>query len=121
MKITNALEEKLSSLLLMVGIMPSVVGYEYIKTAVRIYPECEGNMNLICSQIANKNIVTKGSVERNIRTALLTAYNRGYLIRLNELLGFDIITESDKLTAKEFIAILSEYITYSHAFNEGIE
>ena len=112
----NLGEDKLSSVLLMVGVMPSVVGYDYIKTAVKLYAECEGNMNLICSRIASKNVVTKGSVERNIRTALLTAYNRGYLMRLNDLLGFTVITECDKLTAKEFIAILSEYVNYSHAF-----
>ena len=118
MKTLNQYDERLSSVLLMVGVMPSVVGYDYIKSAVKLYAECEGNMNLICSRIANKNIVTKGSVERNIRTALLTAYNRGYLTRLNDLLGFSVITESDKLTAKEFIAILAEYINYSRVFNE---
>ena len=109
-------EEKLSSLLLMVGVMPSVVGYDYIKSAVKLYGECEGNMNLICSRIASKNVVTKGSVERNIRTAILTAYNRGYLTRLNDLLGFNVINQTDKLTSKEFIAIVAEYVNFSHAF-----
>ncbi|MBQ8882126.1 MAG: hypothetical protein IJY70_01885 [Clostridia bacterium] len=101
---------ELSSLLLTLGVMPSVAGFEYIKSAVKQYNDCDGNMNEICSNIASYNKVSKGSVERDIRTALVNAYHRGWLIRLNDLIGVDYVSPTARLKAKEFIAIVAEYI-----------
>lgn len=101
---------ELSSLLLTLGVMPSVAGFEYIKSAVLQYNDCAGNMNEICSNIASDNRVSKGSVERDIRTALLNAHQRGWLTRLNDLIGVEFVSPTARLKAKEFIAIVAEYV-----------
>ena len=110
MEIASKEESRISSLLLTLGVLPSVAGFEYIKAAVMTYDSCSGNMSEICSNIATENMVSKGSVERDIRTALLNAHHRGWLTRLNDLIGVDFVSKSERLKAKEFIAILAEYI-----------
>jgi hypothetical protein len=91
--------------------MPSVSGFTYLKTAVRNYKRLDGNMNEICQIIANENSVTKGAVERDMRTALANAYSRGWLMRLNEILGIEIIVPHEKLRVKEFVSIISEFFS----------
>ena len=114
MRIGNVMENDdaiLSNLFLTVGIMPSVSGFTYLKTAVRNYKRLDGNMNEICQIIANENSVTKGAVERDMRTALANAYSRGWLMRLNEILGIEIIVPHEKLRVKEFVSIISEFFS----------
>ena len=107
----------LSNLLLTVGIMPSVSGYLYFKTAVRNYKNLDGNMNEICEIIANENSVTKGAVERDMRTALTNAYSRGWLNRLNDILGIEVIMPEEKLKVKEFVSIISEFMNNPEFYN----
>lgn len=114
MRIGNVMENDdaiLSNLFLTVGIMPSVSGFIYLKTAVKNYKRLDGNMNEICQIIANENSVTKGAVERDMRTALANAYSRGWLMRLNEILGIEIIVPHEKLRVKEFVSIISEFFS----------
>lgn len=113
MEIVKSEELKLSSLLLTLGVLPSVVGFEYIKSAVLSYDDYSGNMSAICSAIASENFVSKCSVERDIRTALLSAQQRGWLMRLNDLLGINFIAQDERIKAKEFIALVAEYIKIS--------
>ena len=114
MRVGNIMENDdaiLSNLFLTAGIIPSVSGFTYLKTAVRNYKKTEGNMNEICQIIANENSVTKSAVERDMRTALSNAYSRGWLIRLNEILGIEVIVPNEKLRVKEFVSIISEFVS----------
>lgn len=120
MRVGNIMENDdaiLSNLFLTAGIIPSVAGFTYLKTAVRNYKKTEGNMNEICQIIANENSVTKSAVERDMRTALSNAYSRGWLIRLNEILGIEVIVPNEKLRVKEFVSIISEFVSNPEFLN----
>lgn len=103
-------EMKLSSLLLTVGVLPSKAGFRYLKEGIMNYRRCNGVMNVVCNVIGKKYGVSKESVERDMRTALEAAVQRGWLVRFNDMIHIEVYREGERVRTKDFIATMTEYI-----------
>ena len=68
-------------------------------------------MSEVCAEVARLNDVTPCSVERNMRSALNTAQDRGTLDRLNDVLGVSYVSEDFRVCSKEFVSIIAEYMS----------
>ena len=104
----------ISDLIQYIGIPAHVKGYYYIREAVYISLREEkslGNFSKkIYPKIAEKYNTTSICVERNIRHAIESAWNKGNLKVLDTMFGYTINAAKGKPTNREFIAMLVDRI-----------
>ena len=50
-------------------------------------------------------------------TALKNAYNRGWLVRFNDIIGFELIDPKVRVKIKAFMAILSDFVANENFMN----
>lgn len=104
----------ISDLIQYIGIPAHVKGYYFIREAVYISLREEkslGNFSKkIYPQIAKKYSTTAVCVERNIRHAIESAWNKGNLKVLDTMFGYTINAAKGKPTNREFIAMLVDRI-----------
>ncbi len=95
-----------------VGITANVRGYYYLRDAILMVYEDYSLMSRlitgIYASIAKKYNSTTQRVERAMRHAIETAWNRGNIIVLEEFFGYTILEERGKPTNGEFIAMLAD-------------
>lgn len=106
-------EEKLSTMLMSMGILPSMAGFKYEKKAVEVYEKHKGRMTRVYEEVGKEYKVSGAAVEKDMRGAIEMASRRGWLMRLNEITGIEYLKEGEKLTVKEFIATLVEIMNFS--------
>ena len=103
-------EHGISELLQNIGIPAHLKGYQYIKEAIlHLGMEPYAMRNVVSETyypIAKKYGVTAQSVERNMRTAIAAAWDRGGSQALYECTHISVC---DKPPVKEFLAVLGEY------------
>ena len=108
----DLLECKISRLLTNLGIPASLIGFQYLKSAIKLVVEepdsIMGVTKVIYPKIAKEYNSTPNRVERSIRTAIERCFDRADLRSLDELFGALINNSTCKLTNSEFIAILAE-------------
>ena len=115
------LKKRTGDILLMIGIMPNLDGYKYIIKGVTDCvsdPSLFGRMTKgLYPQIAVAFGKTTQQVERGIRHAIQTGFNRGQFIKLNEIFRVHVINPKDKNKPPngEFMALLTERLLFEFA------
>ncbi len=108
------LELIISNLFHELGIPAHISGFQFLRDAVvlAVYDrEMIRNITKVMyPTIAKKNMTTPSRVERAIRHAIDTAWERGNMSRINELFGFTVKEETAKPSNREFIAMISDKI-----------
>ena len=106
--------ERITNILLSIGISAGIQGYRTLKDAVILSLE-----NPVMSKNLTKNLypaiaemhhTTPKNVERSIRHAIDTSWQQGKLPRLNAILNIDVCSKNEKLTNRELIALLTEHL-----------
>lgn len=113
----RALDERLSSLFLTVGIPAHIKGYQYLRTGIKLVVENPDLMNRITKglypSIAAQYGTSASKVERAIRHAIEVAWSRGRIENLNSIFGCRVCSVGDKPTNGEFIAMIAERLEMS--------
>lgn len=110
----DALETAVTNVIRETGIPASISGYYYLKEAITMAVKDQQVLNLITKvlypSIAKKFNTTPSRVERAIRHAVETAWNRGNVDYLDKLFGHTVNSMKGKPTNSEFIALISDDI-----------
>lgn len=105
-------EQKLSGMLLRLGIPAHVNGYRFLQDAVltvMIEPDIiKHMMHDLYPRIASKNHTTAGRVERSIRSAIGLAWQRCRPEEYSRILGRSVSADYEKPTSCELIALVAE-------------
>lgn len=105
-------DRKLMDIFLSIGISAHLQGYHYLKESVKLIMEnpnyLSGITKVMYPKIAEKFDTTACRVERAIRHALEVSYNKGKMIRLNEVLGLKVLAKDERPTNSEFVAIIAD-------------
>jgi len=95
-----------------VGITANIKGYHYLRDAILLVHEDIDMMSHLTtglySAVARKHNSTPQRVERAMRHAIETAWNRGNIEVLQEFFGYTILDTKGKPTNGEFIAMLAD-------------
>ena len=105
-------DKRIMEIFLSIGISAHLQGYQYLKEAIKLVmqePECINSVTkTMYPRIAEKCDTTACRVERGIRHALETSFAKGKMIKLNGILGLEVLSEGEKPTNSEFIAHLAQ-------------
>lgn len=108
------LEKDITKILHEVGIPAHIKGYQYLRDAVTISMEEEGQITSVTKvlypTIAKYHKTTSSRVERAIRHAIEVAWGRGKLETIDEIFGYTVHTGKGKPTNSEFIALVTDKI-----------
>ena len=119
----NEVDEKISLILIKVGIVPNVKGYRYLRDAVLIAMDNMDVMNGITKKLypmVAENFDTSSSrVERAIRHAIEIAANSGKMENINALFGMKIYAKNERPTNSEFIALLADRLIMDFGFERS--
>lgn len=107
-----SLDEKITSVFLIVGIPAHIKGYHYLREAIKMVIDKPTLINRITKElypgIAKHFDATPSKVERAIRHAIEVAWARGKIENINQVFGFNIYSKHDKPTNGEFIALVAD-------------
>jgi two-component system response regulator (stage 0 sporulation protein A) len=106
------LDERISSTLQKIGMTCNLKGYRYVRTAIAMVHDDSNLLGLVTKElypnIARKYGTTSSRVERAIRHAVETAWNKGNHIFVNNLFKGTVSYNKSKPTNSEFIALLAD-------------
>jgi two-component system response regulator (stage 0 sporulation protein A) len=98
-----------------VGITANVKGYYYLRDAILMVHDDFDLMSHLTAglyaRVADKHNSTPQRVERAMRHAIETAWNRGDIKVLEEFFGYTILDSKGKPTNGEFIAMLADKLS----------
>ena len=104
----------ISNLMKRIGIPASIRGYRFLQQAILLALDDEEMLDaitkLLYPSIAKSNDTTPSRVERSMRHAIETAWERGDVSVLSELFGYTVRASRGKPTNSEFIAIVTEHV-----------
>lgn len=107
-------QERVSRIILQVGVPASIKGYQYLREAILLAMDERDISTLITTKIypavAKKFNTTPGNVERSIRNAIEVAWKRGNLEAIDSLFGYTIEANRGKPTNSEFIAMVADKV-----------
>jgi two-component system response regulator (stage 0 sporulation protein A) len=114
-------EDIIAALIRQLNIPPSIKGYHYIKSSVRLFTEHinaagYGMTTHIYPAVAKMYDSTPSRVERAIRHAISVAWNRTGADELSKMFGCTVNKNKGSCTNSEFIAMLADkaVITLKH-------
>lgn len=111
---TKIIEEQITAIFLTIGIPAHVVGYQFLKEAIKLTLENTNLVNNMTKElyplVAKKFETNPAKIERSIRNAITTAWNRGKMESINQIFGYQIYGKNDKPTNGEFIALVADKI-----------
>jgi len=106
------LETEITNMLHEIGVPAHIKGYQYLRFAIGLVVEDMAILNSITKtlypEIAIKYDTTPNRVERAIRHAIETAWERSELEVINKLFRYTIRNDKGKPTNSEFIAMLAD-------------
>jgi two-component system response regulator (stage 0 sporulation protein A) len=106
------LNERISSTLQKIGMTCNIKGYGYVRTAIlMVYKDrylLDRVTGSLYPNIAKLNNTTGSRVERAIRHAVETAWNKGNRIFVDSLFKGTVSYNKSKPTNSEFIALLAD-------------
>jgi len=98
-----------------VGVPAHIKGYHYVREAIMMAVEDMDILNAITKvlypAVAKKFDTTPSRVERAIRHAIETAWNRGDIDTLNSFFGYTVSNTKGKPTNSEFIAMIADKLS----------
>lgn len=107
-------EFRISNTLKHLGISPVLLGYKYLREAIRLSMGdnsfVDGITKKLYPTIAKIFNTTPVSVERAIRHAIENGWLRGNTEIIDELFGYTVDANKDKPTNGEFIATVTDYL-----------
>lgn len=108
----KSLDEKITSVFLVIGIPAHIKGYHYLREAIRMVYFQPELINSITKKlypgIAKRFSTSASKVERAIRHSIEVAWTRGKIENINQLFGYNIYSKNDKPTNGEFIALVAD-------------
>lgn len=108
----TSLDEKISNVFITIGVPPHVMGYQYLREAIKMTVAEQSLINNVTKklypEIAEKFNTTASKVERAIRHAIEVAWNRGRIDAINSVFGTKLYIGTDRPTNSEFIALLAD-------------
>lgn len=106
------LKGTVTSIMMEIGVPAHVRGYHYLRRAIMIATEDERAMNSVTKvlypDVATHYSTTPSRVERAIRHAIETAWDRGDLDVLRKYFGYTVSGLKGKPTNSEFIAMIAD-------------
>jgi two-component system response regulator (stage 0 sporulation protein A) len=115
----HSIDERITSVFLMIGIPAHIKGYQYLREAIRMVMENNDVINRITKElypgIAKRFDTTPSKVERAIRHAIEVAWTRGKIENINQIFGYNIYNKNDKPTNGEFIALIADRLSLDAA------
>lgn len=116
-------ELKISNMLKDLGISPSLHGYRYMIYSVEEMLKDQSLMYAITTRlyplVAKRFDTTKGRVERSIRHAIETGWNRGNNETQEKLFGYTVDMNKGKPTNGEFICTVVDWLIMCQCEQEG--
>lgn len=111
-KRVNSLDERIANIFMTIGIPPHILGYQYLREAIKMTAEEQSLINSITKrlypEIAQKFNTTASKVERAIRHAIEVAWNRGRVDAISSVFGVKVYVGSERPTNSEFIALVAD-------------
>ncbi len=115
----KTLDEKITSVFLVIGIPAHIKGYHYLREAIRMVFYQPELINRITKElypgIAKRFSTSASKVERAIRHSIEVAWTRGKIENINQLFGYNIYSKNDKPTNGEFIALVADKLLMEDA------
>ncbi|MHB1315582.1 MAG: sporulation transcription factor Spo0A [Christensenellales bacterium] len=113
------LQRKISDILNMIGIPPSLKGFQYLREIITVSLEEDGLLKsvtkLLYPMVAEKYDTIPTRVERDIRHAIEVAWNKGRVDVLHKYFGYTVDGDKGKPTNSEFIAMMIDWIRLNRA------
>ncbi len=114
----SRLEMLVTDIIHHIGIPAHIKGYHYLREAILLSindPEMlESITKMLYPTIAEKFSTTPSRVERAIRHAIETAWDRGDVDVLNGMFGYTVSVGKGKPTNSEFIALITDDLRLKH-------
>jgi len=108
-------DHMLRMLCLSLGIPAHSMGYPFLRDAIRIVLEKPDYLNGITKklypEIACRFSTSPSRVERDIRHAIEVGWSRGRVDALNRAFGCQVVTQEEKPSNSEFIAMVAELLS----------
>lgn len=108
----ESVELLVTSIIHEIGVPAHIKGYHYLREAIILAVRDIDIINAITKvlypTVARKFSTTPSRVERAIRHAIETAWNRGDLDTLNKFFGYTVSNTKGKPTNSEFIAMIAD-------------
>lgn len=110
----------ISKLLVSVGIMPNIIGFHYLKTAIMIVAQCGAfkSCKILYCEVAKRFGISTDKVASSIAHCIQTAGSRGFLKELNQIFDMKIVQDNYFLTNREFIWILAESLNNIYSLEQ---
>jgi hypothetical protein len=106
--------QRLHKILIDIGVPPKNKGYKYLREAIARCAARPTLINSITSElypaVAAANDTSNTKVVRAIRHAIETAWSKGHLEEVNDLLGMPIFTNHQRPSNGEFIALVADKV-----------
>jgi two-component system response regulator (stage 0 sporulation protein A) len=106
------LEPKIKGIFLSIGISPKLKGYRYLCEGIKMVIEAPNVMNGVTKklypEIGKKYNASAIKVERAIRNAIQTAWNRGRVEAIRSVFGANVYICDERPTNSEFIALVAD-------------
>lgn len=99
-----------TQLLINLGIKPEKRGFYYLKLVLEILRDSQTTLKSAYNKISVSEKINICTIDSSIRNAIISAHKSGKLIRLNSLLGCDVINAALSPTNKELIMYLLQII-----------
>ena len=110
--LTDSVEILVTNIIHEIGVPAHIKGYHYIREAIIMAVNDMDVINAITKvlypTVAKKFGTTASRVERAIRHAIETAWNRGDIDTLNRFFGYTVSNAKGKPTNSEFIAMIAD-------------
>ncbi|MDD6811898.1 MAG: sporulation initiation factor Spo0A C-terminal domain-containing protein [Lachnospiraceae bacterium] len=120
MLVKPEVEQRISGLMLELGIPAHLKGYQYLRAAIVM---CVEDMELIGSvtkllypDLAKRYMTTDQKIERAIRNAIEVSWERGNGDIFERLFGYRNGTEHSRPTNSEYIASVADYVRLEQGF-----
>lgn len=111
----ESIELMVTSIIHEIGVPAHIKGYHYLREAIILAVNNIDIINAITKvlypTVARKFQTTPSRVERAIRHAIETAWNRGDLDTLNRFFGYTVSNTKGKPTNSEFIAMIADKLS----------
>lgn len=108
-----------------IGIPAHIKGYHYLRKAIVLSVNdqkmLENVTKLLYPTVAEDFSTTSNRVERAIRHAIETAWNRGNIDVLTDMFGYTVNANKGKPTNSEFIALITDMLRLKMKFGDRME